>query len=69
VVIRATPSTPVLVGRQQVTWLRTELGRRGVPVNRASRPWVWIVRDPDGYERSFETKAEAVSYIEEWVAA
>ena len=52
------PSAPV---RTQVTWLRT--GKFGKP--RITHPYFWIITEPDGYERCFDTKREAQAWIAE----
>lgn len=45
------------IRRERVTWVRWgTLGRTTV-----SHPWVWIWTDEDGYERCYDTKAEAVA--------
>lgn len=56
------PMTPV---RTRVTWIRWDKRRL---CNVTSHPWVWIVTEPDGYERSFDTKREAQAWIDEYEA-
>jgi hypothetical protein len=50
--------TPI---RDRVTWSRWDHETRRV---RVSRPYVWCVIEPDGYERTFGTRAEADAWID-----
>jgi hypothetical protein len=51
------PLTPT---RTRVTWVRWDKARMR---NVTSHPYVWIVAEPDGYERSFDTRAEADAWV------
>jgi hypothetical protein len=48
--------------RQKVSWTRWDAEALR---NRTSHPIVWYVTEPDGYERSFGTKAEAIRWIDD----
>ena len=48
------------ITRQRITWIRP--GPWGT--TRISHPYQWIVREPDGYERCFDTMREALAWIE-----
>lgn len=53
------PSGYTLV-RERVTWTRWD------PValrNRTSRPWQWVLTEPDGHERCFNTKTLAHTWL------
>lgn len=50
------------VRRERVTWTRWDPAAMR---NRISHPWQYIVTDPDGYERCFDTRREADSWIAE----
>ena len=51
--------------RERVTWVRWD---KAAMCNRTSHPFMWRVREPDGYERVFDTKAEAQRWIEDYTA-
>jgi hypothetical protein len=53
--------TPV---RERITWIRPNPNRPGHTL--ISHPWQWIVREPDGYERLFNTKREALEWIDSY---
>ena len=46
---------------EQITWVR--YGKLAKTL--ISHPWQWIVTEPDGYERCFDTKREARQWIAE----
>lgn len=46
----------------RVTWIRWSPERRKTLI---SHPTQWIVTEPDGYERCFDTKREAGEWIAE----
>jgi hypothetical protein len=51
------------VERRQVTWVRWDPKRlREV----ASHPWQWVWTDPEGVERCYGTKRDALTAQEEW---
>ena len=49
------------IRRERITWFRWSPTQRRTVV---SHPWQWIVTEPDGYERCFDTKREAQAWIE-----
>lgn len=51
---------PLVPYRQQVTWTRWDA--RGYR-QRTTHPWMWLVTEPDGYVRTFDTRCEA----DEWI--
>ena len=55
------PANGCSVTRERVTWTRwdAQLMR-----NRTSHPWQYVVTEPDGCQRFFDTRPEA----DEWIA-
>jgi hypothetical protein len=49
--------------KTRVAWMRWDNARRK---NIISHPTVWIVVEHDGYERSFDTKREALEWIAQY---
>jgi hypothetical protein len=49
-----------VVRRERVTWTRWDARRLR---NVTSRPWGYMVTEPDGYERFFTTRREADAWI------
>lgn len=52
------------ITRERVTWTRWDADALRT---RVSHPIVWIVTEPDGYQRTFPTKAEAVAFVARYV--
>lgn len=51
--------------RQRATWIRWCPQRLRMIT---SHPYLWFVTEPDGYERTFDTRAEADAWIAQFVA-
>lgn len=51
------------IRRERVTWMRWDPVTRR---DRVSHPTVWIYTDPDGYERSFDTRREAGAFAADY---
>ena len=54
------PEARPTVRRERVTWSRWDTRRRKTVT---SHPWQYIVTEPDGYERCFDTRGAAGQWI------
>ena len=56
----AAPQARPAVRRERVTWSRWDTRRMKTVI---SHPWQYIVTEPDGYERCFDTRRAAGDWI------
>jgi hypothetical protein len=59
-----------VVREQYTRHMRTTYGRdshgRATATDRFAHPWLWTLTEPDGTQRTFDTRREAVAFAREY---